>query len=190
MNKSTWIVALSLGFIAWILMVTNFVIPFGNFSTSNGVPFFISPAEIPLVLGPALAGPPGIAASILALFLFLAKGDFGRLIATSLNHVVGGIWLVFAYRFSFQRIKMPLRLVAWMVILVIYFLMMIILFPLFNPGQFHFSLAGVLGFIQVAWLPSLYELLGTLIITSMILFALPEKYRKPLWIKSKSRLEK
>lgn len=186
MKMTPWIVAFLLGFLAWALLVANITIPIGSLTDSTGSSFFISPAEVPLVLAPALAGPAGVVASTSALLLFLINGAFGRVFATSLTHVIGGIWLAFAYRFIFKRIKMPLRLVAWMGILVGYFMMMMVLFPLLNVEQYHFSPVAIIGFLQVAWFPALAEMLQTIIISSMILFALPEKYRKPLWYEPKS----
>jgi hypothetical protein len=179
-------IAIFLGIISVAIQASNITVPIGYLA--NGNPLQLSPIEIPIVLSSALAGPFGIVFSAAALVLYGLKLEgFAHLIALVLSHVVIGVWVMFAYRLSYQRTKMPLRLAAWVGIVIIYYILLPVLFPLFYPEQYHFSLTAIIGFIQAVWIPTAYEFLGTLLITSWILIAFPERYRRPLWIESKPK---
>jgi hypothetical protein len=176
-------IAIFLGIISVAIQVSNITVPIRYLA--NGDLLLLAPTEIPIVLSSILAGLFGVVFSAAALIISGLSFEPGVLITFVLSHVVIGVWAMFAYRLSYQRTTMPLRLVAWVGIVIVYYILLCILFPLFYPEQYHFSLTAIMGFIQAVWLPTFYEFLGTLLITTWILIALPEHYRRPLWYKLK-----
>lgn len=184
-NKLNWIIALIFGVQTWAIIASGVTIPIGLTDTITGAPFVISPAEIPITICVALTGIPGVMISTLAIIINFVGGSFGRILGTGGSHILVGIWMVYAYRYSFYHTKMPLRLLAWIGMIIVYFLMMVVLFPILNFNQYQFNPTKIQSFLQVAFLPAVYEMIGTALITTIIWAALPEKYRKPLWINSK-----
>ena len=148
----------------------------------------LDPREIFITLGAALTGP--IGGAVIGFFAELPTFSFsvGRGINSMITHMVAGLLFGFLYKLLYQRIRMPLLLVGWSLLVVAYYYLFII--PMFVAlllltglermsavfGQELSFLQAYTTLGQIAW----PEAVATLIITTIILIALPKKYRRPL----------
>ena len=88
----------------------------------------------------------------------------------------------FAYRWVFERVKMPVRLLPWAGIVIAYYL----LYLPANAGT-QYYLNGDSGFFPAvlgsykAYIPQVFF---DIIFTSLVFIALPSRYRRPLWYES------
>lgn len=146
-----------------------------------GTPVVTDPREIFTTIGASLAGPiGGIVIGILA-----GIAEPGIPLASLLAHIVGGIYngLVYknlSWRFNSNK---PLSLALWVLQVVGYYTLIVV--PLFAVGISVFypdpSNGTFLAFLGVLEAGAAPEMLFTTIITTIIMVALPERYRRPLW---------
>jgi hypothetical protein len=189
MKKTIWLplgLGTAFGLLAGITTATGFIfiVP-GASDTENAVGVIITIFLLAAALGGPLAGvicttlwviisaqfgPPDIKSIISIPEIFWAHiFEFGLLVA-----LVG-----FAYRWIFERFKMPARLLAWSGV--------VILFYLINPPIMLSLQDYMLGGIDI--LPAtlsnyriyLPQAIFDIIFTSLVFVALPARYRKPLW---------
>jgi hypothetical protein len=146
-----------------------------------GTPVVTDPREIFTTTGASLAGPlGGIVIGILA-----GIAEPGIPLASLLAHIVGGIYngLVYknlSWRFRSNNIT---RLVLWVVqVLVYYFVIVVPLFALglviFYPDPEYGGFFALLAYLEGFVVP---EALLTTVVTTIIMAALPERFRRPLW---------
>jgi len=193
MKKTIWIplvLGITLGLLDFISFAVHWVIQIASFGA-------IGPQEILVVISAALGGPVGLlAANILqelGMHIFLLKGDFPgqRLLEVSISiadffaHTIALLAVAYGYRFLHQRAKKATIYIAgWILITVIYY---IVLLPL--QSLVHNLLVPGLLPLQTLVRGAPPEFLMVAIISTLILIALPRRYRRPLWYESKKASE-
>ncbi len=137
------------------------------------------PRELFTTFGAAFSGPVG--AAIIGIFAGIAEPN-GIPLASLLGHIAGCLWMGFAYKkIIYKKLSGYLIFLGWFAAVLIYYYVIVV--PGFTIGlalfyneptpilQLYLSLAA--GASPEAFL--------TGIVTTLVLFALPKNYRKPLW---------
>jgi LytS/YehU family sensor histidine kinase len=146
-----------------------------------GTPVVTDPRELFTTTGASLTGPVGgIVIGILA-----GIAEPGIPLASLLAHIIGGIYsgLVYknlSYRFRQNNVT---RLALWAVQVLGYYVLIVVpLFVvglvLFYPDPEYGGFFALLGALEAGAFP---EAIFTTIVTTIIMAALPERYRRPLW---------
>jgi len=189
MKKTIWIplvLGITLGLLDFVSFGVHWVIQIASFGA-------IGPQETLVVISAALGGPVGLFATNflqeLGMHIFLLKGDFPgqRLlevlisIADFFAHTIALLGVTYCYRFLHQRAKKAsIFFAGWILIVMIYYILLLpvqsLLHNLLVP-----DLLPLLTLVRGA--PP--EFLMVTILSTIILFALPARYRKPLWYESK-----
>lgn len=192
MKKTIWqpiAIGIILGLLAGIGIAVglSFIIP-GAFSSVIG--FFTTLFLLAAALGGPLAG---VIASTICVIIAAFFGSPGLKEALSdpvvfwSNVVVTGVFVAlvgFAYRWVFERVKMPARLLPWAGIVFAYYLLYL---PANAGAQFYFNgdsddfLSAILGSYN-AYIPQVFF---DIFITSLVFIALPRRYHRPLWYEAK-----
>lgn len=186
MVKTIWrplVLGIALGLLDFVSLGVHWVIRIANFGV-------IGPQEVLVVISAALGGPVGLFAANflqeLGMHIFLLKGDFPDQpqmevfisIADFFAHAIALLAVAYSYRFLCQRAKKAFAFFpGWFLIVIIYY---ILLLPL--QSLVHNLLVPDLLplFTLVRGAPP--EFLMVAIISTLILIALPVRYRRPLWI--------
>jgi len=168
-------VAAAFGGAALAIVLAGITIPI------PGTPVVTDPREIFTTTGASLTGPVGgIVIGILA-----GIAEPGIPLASLLAHIVGGIYngLVYknlSWRFRENNVA---RLALWAVQVLGYYVVVVV--PLFVVGLVVFypdpeygGFFALLGALEAGALP---EAILTTTVTTIIMAALPERYRRPLW---------
>lgn len=143
--------------------------------------------EIFVTLGAAITGPVG--GSIIGLFAGLSTLSTPTGQSDLIAHIIGGLLTGFLYKPVYHRWRMPGLLVGWAVLVVIHYCIAVIpvyvlAVSLIKPGGLSDVFGPDMSFFQVYSLiikVGIPEFVVTTIITMIILAALPDKYRRPLW---------
>lgn len=168
-------VAAAFGGAALALVLAGVTIPI------PGTPVVTDPREIFTTTGAALTGPMG--GIVIGLLAGIAEP--GIPLASLLAHVVGGIFNGLVYKnFSWRlRKSKAVSLVAWAVQVFLYYVAVVI--PLFAVGLAVFypdpeygKFFAFLGALELGAMP---EAALTTVVTTIIMAALPERFRRPLW---------
>jgi hypothetical protein len=146
-----------------------------------GTPVVTDPREIFTTTGASLTGPiGGIVIGVLA-----GIAEPGIPLASLLAHIIGGIYSGLVYKNLSWRFRANniLRLALWAIqVLGYYFLVVVPLFVvglvLFYPDPEYGGFFALLGTLEAGAGP---EAILTTIVTTVIMAALPERYRRPLW---------
>jgi hypothetical protein len=146
-----------------------------------GTPVVTDPREIFTTIGASLTGPiGGIVIGILA-----GIAEPGIPLASLLAHIVGGIYNGFAYKnLSWRSNESKGRsLVLWALQVIVYYVVFVVpLFALgvtlFYPDPANGTFLALVGALEVGVIP---EMIFTTTVTTIIMTALPERYRRPLW---------
>lgn len=168
-------VAAAFGGAALALVLAGVTIPI------PGTPVVTDPREIFTTTGASLTGPMG--GIVIGLLAGIAEP--GIPLASLLAHVVGGVYNGLVYKnFSWRlREKKALSLVAWAVQVFLYYVGVVI--PLFAVGLSVFypdpEYGGFLAFLGALEVGALPEAVLTTVVTTIIMAALPERFRRPLW---------
>jgi hypothetical protein len=189
MNKTIWIPIVG-GFIFGAL---SFLISAANITITISKDLILGPWEIFNTISAALFGPIGLLITQFGMdsggYLYLINGVFPAphdvyfIICEYLAHSVSLLGVAFGYRFIYLRMKMPLFLAGWSMTLGIYYVILAIL----QVSLYNFAVPG-LGASYVVYFRNIpVELLLIIFLTSLILLALPARYRRPLWYESKQK---
>lgn len=168
-------VAAAFGGAALALVLAGVTIPI------PGTPVVTDPREIFTTTGASLTGPlGGIVIGILA-----GIAEPGIPLASLLAHIIGGIYSGLAYKnVSWRAHENKLVYLAlWALqVLVYYFLIVVPLFALglvtFYPDPEYGGFLALLATLEAGVIP---EALLTTVVTTIIMAALPERFRRPLW---------
>ncbi len=168
-------IAAAFGGAALALVLAGVTIPI------PGTPVVTDPREIFTTTGASLTGPiGGIVIGILA-----GIAEPGIPLASLLAHIIGGIYNGLVYKNLSWRFRENnvLRLVLWAVQVLGYYIVVVV--PLFVVGLVIFypdpeygGFFALLGALEVGALP---EAVLTTIVTTIIMAALPARFRRPLW---------
>lgn len=189
MRKSIWIPLILggvLGILDFVSLAVNFLIPLGPFGATG-------PQEILVLMAAALGGPWGFFVAQIfhdlgIYFYFLhmqlspeQMASLGVLfvLADFSAHILALSVVAWGYKFLHQRAQKIYTFCAgWILIVIIYYTLLVLLQSL---------LIGLVVQVQhplsEIFQNNLPEFLVVTLITTLILLALPNKYRKPLWIK-------
>jgi hypothetical protein len=168
-------VAAAFGGAALAIVLAGLTIPI------PGTPVVTDPREIFTTIGASLTGPiGGIVIGILA-----GIAEPGIPLASLLAHIVGGIYNGFVYKnLSWRANENKGRsLVLWVLQVIGYYVLIVVpLFALgvtlFYPDPANGTFFALLGALEAGVIP---ELIFTTTVTTIIMAALPERYRRPLW---------
>ena len=146
-----------------------------------GTPVVTDPREVFTTTGASLTGPVGgIVIGILA-----GIAEPGIPLACLLAHILGGIYSGFVYKNLSWRFRSntPTRLALWALQVVGYYILIVV--PLFVVGLIVFypdpqygGFFALLGALEGGALP---EMIFATVVTTLIMAALPERLRRPLW---------
>jgi len=175
----------------FILGALSFLTTVANLTIQISQDLILGPWEIFNTISAALFGPIGLLITELGLdisgYLYLIRGvypapqDVYFIIGNYAAHCVAMLAVAFGYRFIHRRMKMPRLLAGWVLFMVIYYLvgvpMSVFLHNLAVPGL-GATFAGYFGGVRL-------EFVLVAVITSLILLALPDRYRRPWWIEPK-----
>ena len=156
--------------------------------TNNAIGFYVSLFLLAAALGGPLAG--GIATVlwviISAMFgpsemkeiITIPAVFWSNLLALGISAALVG----FAYRSIFERVKMPVRLLAWVGIIIAYYFISI---PASIIPQYLLlgdSPSEILPAILYGYKTYIPQALFDIVFTSLIWIAMPVRYYRPLWI--------
>jgi len=146
-----------------------------------GTPVVTDPREIFTSIGASLTGP--IGGIVIGLLAGIAEP--GIPLASLLAHIVGGVFNGLVYKNVSWRFKdnKVVSLALWAVQIFAYYVLVVI--PLFAVGLMAFypdpEYGGFLAFLGALEAGAMPEALITTTVTTIIMAALPERYRRPLW---------
>jgi hypothetical protein len=174
-----------------LLGILSFLITAANITVQISDDLILGPWEIINALSAALFGPIGLLITELGLdtsgYLYLIKGvypapqDTYFMIGNYIGHTSAMLVVAFSYRFLYRRMKQPLLLAGWVLIMGIYYLLGVFLqVTLFNIAVPDLGASYAVYYSNVG-----LEFILVTVVTSLILLALPERYRKPQWVEPK-----
>lgn len=145
------------------------------------------PREIFVTLGAAVTGP--IGGLMIGFFSGLPVISMALSPSSIIAHGLSGLLIGLLYKPVHNRGRMPVLLLGWVVLIAAYYY--IFLIPFFMAAGLLIAPQGMSDlFGEGLPLSQIYSGLGqaacpeavvTCIITTILLIALPEKYRRPLW---------
>ena len=187
MKKTIWLPivgGLAFGALSYLITVADITVRISE-------DLILGPWEIPNILSAALFGPIGLFITELGLdisgYLYLIRGvypapqDAYFMVGNYIAHSVAMLAVAFGYRFVYRRISMPFLLAGWVLLMVIYYLVGVTL----QVSLFNIAVPGLGASYSVYFSNVRLEFILVSGITSLILLALPERYRKPQWVEPK-----
>ena len=188
MKKTIWIPIVG----GLLLGALSFLISASNITIQVSQDLNLGPWEIFNTISAALFGPIGFLITQLGMdlggYLYLLKDvsagsqNINFVLCGYVAHSASLMIVAFGYRYIYQRMKMPKLLAGWSLTLGIYYIVLAIL-QVFLYNIFIPDLEATYAF-YFRNIP--VELILIIVITSLILLALPERYRRPQWSESKS----
>ncbi|MCL4297077.1 MAG: hypothetical protein KJ077_15165 [Anaerolineae bacterium] len=173
LSKPALLTALAFGITALVIVLAGLTIPI------PGSTVVTDPRELFTTIGAGLTGP--IGGILIGIMAGIAEPG-GIALASLLGHIAGGIWMGFAYKkLVYKYLEMPARLLGWAGLILVYYYVFVL------PG---FVIGLITFYGEPASYVELYANLGrgvipeallTTVITSLVMLALPEKYRRPQW---------
>lgn len=189
MKKTIWqplALGIVLGLLAGISMVTGFTFLTPGLAT-NAIGFYVTL----LLLSAALGGPlAGIIASILMIIISALFGSPEMKAVITIPAVFWSNVLMlgtietlagFGYRFIFERLKMPARLLPWAGIVIVYYLLNSPISITLQYFLLRDPLSEILPAVLYSYQTYVPQVIFDIFITSLIFIALPARYLRPLW---------
>jgi hypothetical protein len=168
----------------------SFLITVANITIKIASDIILGPWEIINTLSAALFGPIGLLITELGLdisaYFYLIKGvypapqDLYFMMGDFVAHTLALLLVAVGYRLIYQRMKMPGLLAGWILIMTVYYIVEIFL----AVTLFRFAVPGLDTSYAFAFSTVRVEFPLVLAITSLILLALPKRYRRPQWYRS------
>jgi len=187
-KKSIWIPIVG----GLIFGALSFLTTVANLTVQISQDLILGPWEILNAISAALFGPIGLLITEFGLdisgYLYLIKGiypapqDIYFMVGNYIAHCVALLFVAFSYRFIYVRMKMPRLLAGWVLIIVIYYFVGVTLSVYLHNRAVPGLGASLIGYFSNS---ILLEFLLVMIITSLILLALPARFRKPQWYEPK-----
>lgn len=146
------------------------------------------PRELFLTLGAALSGP--IGGIVIGLMSISWSDEINAgVIASLVAHVLGGFFIGITYKkLVYQRLEFPWLLFGWAGLVISFYYLILIPFYILvffslDPVTFELTFGNLTLWNLYTNLVMLAnpELMLTMVITSIIIAALPPKYRCPMW---------
>jgi len=169
----------------------SFLITAANITIQISQDLILGPWEIINTLSAALFGPIGLFITELGLdisgYVYFIRGTFPApqdmyfMVGDYIAHSVAMLCVAFGYRFIYRRMRMPLLLAGWGLVMGMYYLVGVTL----QVSLFNFAVPG-LGASYAEYFSNVrLEFILVTSITSLVLLALPERYRRPQWVEPK-----
>jgi hypothetical protein len=170
--------------------VLSFLITVANITVQISDDLILGPWEIINTLSVALFGPIGLLITELGLnisgYVFLIGGvypaplDLYFIVGDFIAHSMSMLVVALGYRYIYERMKMPRLLAGWVLIVGIFYLVEVPLaVTLFNIAVPNLDASYAVYFSNVR-----LEFVLVTIVTTLVLLALPERYRRPQWYES------
>lgn len=183
LKKTIWVPAVG----GIILGALSFLITAADITVQISDDLILGPWEIVNILSAALFGPVGLLITELGLdisgYLYLIKGvypapqDVTFMIGNYVAHITAMLAVAFGYRYLYRRLTLLPLLIAWVPLMGIYYLIGVVLQVTF----FNLAVPG-LGASYATYFSNVrLEFVLVTGITALILLALPERYRRPVW---------
>jgi hypothetical protein len=145
------------------------------------------PREIFVTVGTALVGPVG---SVIVGLLASMITQLPSFLYVSIScHIIGSVWMGFAYKkLVHEKLPMPVLLLGWVGLVVVYYFfflfgigtLLVCLNPPLAAMIFLHEPSGLTAYLM--WLRiSVPEAILTVFVTTVVIAALPRKYRTPIW---------
>ena len=174
-SYSQFLVAVLCGGCTMLILAVRYYVDLALGLTMDG-------REIFLTLGAALAGP--WAAVIMSIFMAIGIIiGYPEITATGVAvdvicHLTGTLLLALLYKkVIYERVKKPLRILSWVVLVPFYY--WVLLAPVASILYYAVDLTPTPLFLVT--LPIWPEVIVTTILTTLVMVALPPKWRKPVW---------
>ena len=190
-KKTTWVPIIG----GLIFGAISYLITAANITVQVSADIILGPWEIINTLSAALFGPIGLLITELGLdisgYVYFIKGTFPGpqdiyfMVGDYFAHTISMLLVAFGYRFIYQRLKMPRLLAGWILLMGIYYFVEVAL----AASLFNIAVPGLGASYAVYFSNVRLEFILVTVITSLILLALPERYRRPLWYESKQAPE-
>ena len=166
-------VAAAFGGAALAIVLAGITIPI------PGTPVVTDPREPFTTIGASLTGP--IGGNIIGILAGIAEP--GIPLASLLAHIVGGIYNGYIYKqVTYGRFAGRMRLVAWAVQVIVYYYVFVV--PLFALGVSIFypdPTSSFFPLLLTLWVSVIPEAIFTTVVTTIVMAALPERFKRPLW---------
>jgi len=185
-KKTIWIPivgGLALGVLSFLITVANITVQISD-------DLILGPWEIINTLSAALFGPIGLLVTELGLdisgYVYLIGGvypapqDLYFVIGDFIAHSASMLVVALGYRYVYQRMKIPRLLAGWVLIMSVYYLMEV---PL-AVTLFNIAVPGLDASYAVYFSNVRLEFVLVTVVTTLVLLALPERFRRPQWYES------
>ena len=193
MKKTVWqplVFGLVFGLLAGLGVITDLSFIVSSKNTDNIIGFWMTLSLLASALGGPLAG---VIASILLVTIsnFYGPPEMQAIVYDPVSFwtnifVLGMLMALvgFAYRFIFERVKMPQRILWWVGIVI---LVHVVNIPANLILQYYFNNeTGVLPVILSVYKIYIPQAIFDIFITSLVFIALPVRYTRPLWYEPKN----
>lgn len=194
MKKTIWspiVISLVFAFLGWLILIAGFNLPI------PGLDAYVGVSEIFNLIAAILGGPitvviGNILFGIFGYTLIVSNANpwptsFYLTLADVVAHILSLMLVSICYRYFYERAKRyeqvkrnVLVIASWVLICIGYYIVLI----LFQVTFINLVLPGTLTYSDL-FTGTLPEILATTFVTTLILLALPKRYRRPLWYESK-----